>query len=84
MNRQLGPLLEDALRRAYYYTETGAWHGPLTEEEDRWRAVAKVAAEQVAAERERCAKLCEQEHNESSEHPEMALHCAERIRGLRA
>lgn len=37
----------------------------------------------VAAERERCAKLCEQEHRESGEHPEMALHCAERIRGLR-
>ena len=37
-----------------------------------------------AAERERCAALCEQEHAESGEHPEMALHCAERIRGLRA
>lgn len=34
-----------------------------------------------SAERERCAKLCEQEHQESGEHPEMALHCAERIRG---
>jgi hypothetical protein len=50
---------EEALRRAYYYTETGAWRGPLTEEQDRWCAVAKVAAEQVAAERERCAKLCD-------------------------
>lgn len=40
--------------------------------------------EAVAAERERCAKLCEQEHSESGEHPEMALHCAERIRGLLA
>jgi len=38
----------------------------------------------IAAERERCAKLCEQEHRESGEHPEMALHCAERIRGVRA
>jgi hypothetical protein len=50
---ELGPLLENALRRAYYYTDTGAWRGPMTEESDRWRAVAKVAAEMLAAERDR-------------------------------
>ena len=46
--------------------------------------LVQMIAEVQAAERERCAKLCEQEHRESGEHPEMALHCAERIRGLRA
>lgn len=44
----------------------------------------RIESAAVAAERERCAKLCEREHAESGEHPEMALHCAERIRGLRA
>ena len=39
-----------------------------------------VALAAVAAEREASAKECEQEHNESGEHPEMALHCADRIR----
>ncbi len=35
----------------------------------------------VAAERERCAKLCEEVHADTSECPELALHCAARIRG---
>ena len=56
--------------------ENGHWSSP---ERVQWR-IDKA----VAAERERCAGLCEQEHAESGEHPEMALHCAERIRGLRA
>jgi hypothetical protein len=42
----LGPAApaEDALRRAYYYTEAGEWRGPDAEEWERWHAVAKVAA----------------------------------------
>jgi len=42
---KLPPLpLEDALMRAYYYTETGEWRYPETcNEWDRWHAVAKVA-----------------------------------------
>ena len=48
----LGPPLEDALKRAYYYTDAGEWRGPEVDEWDRWHAVAKVAAAQVAAERE--------------------------------
>jgi hypothetical protein len=36
--------LEDALKRAYYYTEAGDWRGPDAEEWERWHAVAKVAA----------------------------------------
>jgi len=35
---------EEALRRAYYYDEHGAWRGPDAEEWERWHAVAKVAA----------------------------------------
>lgn len=35
----------------------------------------------VASERERCAKLCEEVHADTSECPELALHCAARIRG---
>ena len=55
---QLGLPLEDALKRAYYYTEAGDWRGPEVDEWDRWHAVAKIAAEQVAAERERiCAEI---------------------------
>lgn len=34
----------------------------------------------IDAEREACANECEQEHKESGEHQEMALHCADRIR----
>ena len=34
---------EDALKRAYYYTEAGEWRGPEVDEWDRWHAVAKVA-----------------------------------------
>lgn len=49
----LGPPLEDALKRAYYYTEDGDWRGPEVDEWDRWHAVATVAAAQVEAERER-------------------------------
>jgi DNA repair exonuclease SbcCD ATPase subunit len=42
---KLPPLpLEDALKRAYYYTEAGEWRYPETcNEWDRWHAVAKVA-----------------------------------------
>jgi len=36
--------LEDALKRAYYYTEAGEWRYPETcIEWDRWHSVAKVA-----------------------------------------
>lgn len=49
----LGQPLEDALKRAYYYTEAGEWRWPEVDEWDRWHAVAKVAAAQVEAERER-------------------------------
>ena len=31
--------------------------------------------------RERCARLCEEVHADTGECPEMALHCAARIRG---
>ena len=34
----------------------------------------------VAAERERCAKVCEAVHADTAECPELALYCAERIR----
>lgn len=34
----------------------------------------------IASERERCAKLCEQVHADTGECPEMAMHCADRIR----
>lgn len=51
---ELGPPLEDSLKRAYYYTESGEWRGPEASEWDRWHAVAKVAAAQFEAERERC------------------------------
>lgn len=43
-----------------------------------WRACWPQAQ---AAERERCAKLCEEVHADTSECPELALHCAARIRG---
>jgi hypothetical protein len=36
--------LEDALSKAYYYTEEGKWRGAKAREWDRWHAVAKVAA----------------------------------------
>ncbi len=39
-----GAPAEEALRRAYYYTEAGEWRGPDAEEWERWHAVAKVAA----------------------------------------
>ena len=42
---------------------------------------AAQVAELLAAERERCAKLCEEVHADTSECPELALHCAARIRG---
>ena len=57
LNDWLGPPLEDALKRAYYYTEAGAWRGPEVDEWERWHAVAKVVAQKVATERERCAKM---------------------------
>jgi hypothetical protein len=41
-------------------------------------AYAKAA---VAAERDRRAKLCEAVHADTGECPELALYCAERIRG---
>jgi hypothetical protein len=58
---KLPPLpLEDALKRAYYYTEAGEWRYPETcNEWDRWHAVAKVATLAVEAERKACAKLAE-------------------------
>ena len=34
--------LEEALSKAYYYTEDGRWRGPVRDW-DRWHAVAKVA-----------------------------------------
>jgi hypothetical protein len=37
-----------------------------------------------AAERERCAKLCEAVHADTAECPELALYCAERVRGPNA
>lgn len=40
--------LEDALQRAYYYTEHGQWRGPEASEWERWHAVAKVAAAMAA------------------------------------
>lgn len=40
----LGQPMEEALKRAYYYTEAGEWRGPEVDEWDRWHAVAKVAA----------------------------------------
>jgi len=47
-------LLEDALKRAYYYTEAGEWRYPEDcAEWDRWHSVAKVATlavEQATAE----------------------------------
>lgn len=53
----LGLPLEEALKRAYYYTETGDWRDAETEEWDRWHAVAKIVVAAVAAERERCRPL---------------------------
>ena len=45
--------MEEALKRAYYYTEAGKWRYPETcNEWDRWHSVAKVvalAAEQATA-----------------------------------
>ena len=35
--------LEDALSKAYYYTEEGEWRGSEVRDWDRWHAVAKVA-----------------------------------------
>ena len=35
--------LEDALSKAYYYTEKGEWRGSEVRDWDRWHAVAKVA-----------------------------------------
>lgn len=61
-NDGLGPLpAEEALKRAYYYTETGDWRGPDVDEWDRWHAVAKVAVAHVEAERERAARVCDDE-----------------------
>ena len=35
---------EEALKRAYYYTELGGWRGPEVDEMERWHSVAVVAA----------------------------------------
>lgn len=60
MSAGLGPLpAEEALKRAYYYTEAGDWRGPDVDEWDRWHAVAKVAVAQVDAERERWLRIAE-------------------------
>lgn len=36
--------LEEALKHAYYYTESGEWRGPEVDDWARWHSVAKVAA----------------------------------------
>ena len=38
---------EDALRRAYYYTELGGWRGPEVDEFERWHSVAQVSAREA-------------------------------------
>ena len=35
---------EEALKRAYYYTDLGGWRGPEVDEMERWHSVAVVAA----------------------------------------
>ncbi|KPF66086.1 hypothetical protein IP84_16860 [beta proteobacterium AAP99] len=37
------PPLEEQLKKAYYYTESGQWRAADTDEFQRWHAVAKVA-----------------------------------------
>ena len=66
----LGPLPEPATM--------GTFPGPHGYSKEQMRT---YAAQEVAAERERCAKLCEEVHADTSECPELALHCAARIRG---
>ena len=53
--------------------------GEAQEWRDEGHAVVELG--DVAAERERCAKVCEAVHADTGECPEMALYCAERIRG---
>ncbi len=85
----LGPLVADALTAADEYAEAAGhaecWTGTRASY-NQHLADARTKARQaidaaVAAERERCAKLCEEVHADTSECPELALHCAARIRG---
>ena len=48
-----------------------------------WSSHTNLMWETWLAAHLRCAALCEQEHHESGEHPEMALHCRDRILGVR-
>lgn len=83
-----GPLVADALTAADEYAEAAGhaecWTGTCASY-NQHLADARTKARQaidaaVAAERERCAKLCEEVHADTSECPELALHCAARIR----
>lgn len=42
------PPLPEALKRAYYYTELGGWHGPEVDESERWASVAEAARAALA------------------------------------
>ena len=84
----LGPLVADALTAADEYAEAAGhaecWTGTRASY-NQHLADARTKARQaidaaVAAERERCAKLCEEVHADTSECPELALHCAAQIR----
>lgn len=85
----LGPLVADALTAADEYAEAAGhaecWTGTCASYNqhlaDARTKVRQAIDAAVAAERERCAKLCEEVHADTSECPELALHCAARIRG---
>lgn len=85
----LGPLVADALTAADEYAEAAGhaecWTGTRASYNqhlaDARTKVRQAIDAAVAAERERCAKLCEEVHADTSECPELALHCAARIRG---
>ena len=85
----LGPLVADALTAADEYAEAAGhaecWTGTRASY-NQHLADARTKARQaidaaVAAERERCAKLCEEVHADTSECPELALHCAAAFAG---
>ncbi len=80
LNDQLGQLLEgwaNVERVRFVSRSSGQYTTSTVSRDGLWNLMRAVQA----AERERCAKLCEEVHADTSECQEMALYCAARIRG---
>jgi hypothetical protein len=82
-DKELKALLIACGWRHFYTYEDGLeeWTGPSDSDTPDMAAIRALVDATRAAERERCAKLCEEVHTDTSECPEMALYCAARIRG---